>query len=836
LRLIASVGVDCQAGNIPRIDSKYAAAKALVSGELLLVDGPASPSTSVKAGKQVVIKSLIYIPVRHETQVVGVLSIGSEDADAFRPETSSVLTAYAQALGALLQSGSAFSGERLESAVEASVETNSAENSRQAIDARFRAVVAQSPHMVFVSRLDHFRFVEVNDRACEHYGYSREEFLEMEIFDIEIEPPLREQVRSLYDSTLPGQEVEVFGTNKRKDETTFPAHVRFAKLDDVLAMANVRDISEVKIAEDSLRVSEARSDALLEEAPQMVVADASGVIIRVNRQLEVQFGYSREELIGSKVEVLIPESTRPNHAALRAGYAENPTSRLMGEGLRLSGLRKDGSEFPVEIGLSSIESSDGRLTLAHVMDATQRRELEEILTATGEQLGDQLEARDAEIELVERVARIFTSTLDISQVFAEFAEEAKNLVDFDQITIVVIDYATESLFVNRYLRAGFLAGEPRVVFDLKGSQTEQLLLTGKTIIRDSLDVDNGFYTDRYFQGVGLRSTILTPLVYNDQTIGSVLLASNQPGSFGPREQRILERLAHRIAPAVENSRLYEESISRTAELECLLDLAEILGRTQPYEEKVYSVLEQMVRVVDGFSAHFRVYDPDNDELVLAASAGTQDEPGFIRPERMESGSTVYYSFKQGSPLVVADYFKDSKALPAFGEMGDRSVVFLPIGVGGKPVAVMTVDSNELNHFTPERVRLLTAVSEGLGTLMENANLHEELQAGTEEMAMVDRVADIVNSSLSLDEICKRYATEVNMLVDFHNANLTLIDDQKIDSALYFLRPKTLRRTWTLPHGLWRESRWRKSKKQAKHWSERTSLQAIYFPRMRPGSR
>ena len=786
LQLIASAGVDWPAANDLLIASDDAAAKAFASGELVLADGSASPLTNGLSREQSVIRSLIHIPVKDDTQVVGVLSIGSEYADALQPETSSVLTAYAQALGVLLQSDSALNAERPDSAAETSL-GNRVENSQQAIDSRFRAVIAQSPDMVFVSRLDDFRFVEVNDRACEHYGYSREEFLEMEIFDIEIEPPLREQVKSLYDSTLPGQEVEVFGTNKRKDGTTFPVHVRFAKMDDALAIANVRDISDVKIAEDSLKDSEAKSNALLEEAPHgIIVADANGVILRVNRQLEVQFGYSREELIGSKVEVLIPDSTRPKHSALRMGYAENPTSRLMGEGLRLSGLRKDGSEFPVEIGLSSIESSDGRLTLAHVMDDTQRRELEDFLTTTGEQLGDQLEAREAEMDLVERVARIFTSSLDINQVLAEFAEEAKNLVDFNQITIIAIDYATESLVVNRYLRAGSMANEPRVIYDLKGSQTEQVLLTGKTIIRELHDVDSGVYTDRYLRGVGLRSTILTPLVYNDRTIGTVLLARDQPESYGPREQRILERLAHQIAPAVENSRLYEESVSRTAKLECLLNLAEILGRAQSYEEKVFSVLEQMVQVVDAYSAHFRVYDPDTEELVMTASAGAVDNPNFPRPVRMGPGSLIYESFIQGRPLVIPNYRKDPRSLPSFRERGDRSVVLLPIGVGGEPVAIMAVDSNELDYFTPERVRLLTAVSEGLGTLMENASLQHELQAGTEEMAMVDRVADIVNSSLSLEEVCKRYTTEVKTLVDFHNANLSIIDDQTDRLSVIFL--------------------------------------------------
>ncbi len=101
---------------------------------------------------------------------------------------------------------------------------------------------------MFVSRIDDFQFTNVNQRAIDNYGYSREEFLQMQIFDIEVVKPLREEVRKLYDATPAGKVIEVDGINKRKDGSIFPVQVRFCKLDDEYAVANVRDITQQKQA------------------------------------------------------------------------------------------------------------------------------------------------------------------------------------------------------------------------------------------------------------------------------------------------------------------------------------------------------------------------------------------------------------------------------------------------------------------------------------------------------------------------------------------------------------------------------------------------------------
>ncbi len=122
---------------------------------------------------------------------------------------------------------------------------------------------------------------------------------------------------------------------------------------------------------------EHRFRALLESAPDaMVVADPTGLIAFVNAQAERLFGYARTELIGQPVETLIPQRFRHQHVQHRAGYVDAPKVRSMGSGRELFGIRKDGSEFPVEVSLSPVATEDGVLVSSAIRDITERRSAE----------------------------------------------------------------------------------------------------------------------------------------------------------------------------------------------------------------------------------------------------------------------------------------------------------------------------------------------------------------------------------------------------------------------------------------------------------------------------
>jgi len=184
------------------------------------------------------------------------------------------------------------------------------------------------------------------------------------------------------------------------------------------------DITHHKQAEIAVQKSDATVQALLDSATQAIVAvtQAEKFVI-VNASTERMFGYTREELLGQGLEVLVPEASRARHTAYHATYFARPQRRPMGSGLELHGRRKDGTVFPVEIGLSTIATTEGLLGVAFVTDITERKRLDALLRQREQEVETLLDNSPDVIVRVDREAR-YRYVNSIAASVAGFPREA----------------------------------------------------------------------------------------------------------------------------------------------------------------------------------------------------------------------------------------------------------------------------------------------------------------------------------------------------------------------------------------------------------------------------
>jgi len=296
--------------------------------------------------------------------------------------------------------------------------------------AKYRGLLEAAPDaMVVVNQSGDI--VLLNVRAEKEFGYRRDELLGQQVKTIIpkgfAERLIADGTRSTAEALAQqiGTGIELNG--RRKDGSEFPIEIMLSPLESaegILVTAAIRDISVRKATEKHLGQMEGRYRGLLEAAPDaMVVVNPGGDIVLLNVQAEKQFGYRRDELVGQKVKNIIPEGFAERLVADGLRSDADALAQQIGTGIELNGRRKDGSEFPIEIMLSPLESAEGILVTAAIRDISVRRAADSHLAQMEGRYRGLLEAAPDAMVVVNRRGEIVLLNVQAERQFGYHRDE-----------------------------------------------------------------------------------------------------------------------------------------------------------------------------------------------------------------------------------------------------------------------------------------------------------------------------------------------------------------------------------------------------------------------------
>lgn len=514
-------------------------------------------------------------------------------------------------------------------------------------------------------------------------------------------------------------------------------------------------------------VSETMFSRFVKSAPVgLVLCERDGRITLVNPRIEEEFGYGAEELLGRPIEVLLPERLRDTHVVARERYATDPRPRSVA-GRELTGRRKDGSEFPVEVGLSSYGEGDDLVLSAIVIDISERKAAEAEIRRSAERL-----------EILHQIDRAILASASIDEVVGSALERIHDLVGAERAAFVWFDLDER---VGVYLGAieesdvGLPAGRTRIpledfpsfTLDPKGPSTYLIDLQEWPERSPLMEIA---------RRAGLRSVVAATIVQEGRVVGDLIASSTRPSAFSEGDRTAIEEVASLLSIAVRQVQLREELASRAVTLEAReRQQAAVarLGLLALEESDLGVVFHEATRAVAETLgvplAKVLELLPDEDALVLRAGVGWSN--GEVGRTTVPAGadSQAGFTLTSGWPVVVEDLateirFHGPRLLTDHDVVSGLSVI---IGAPSAPWGVLGAHTRERRAFSVEDVHFLVAVAEVLGAAVERARARDEIVRRTRRLeglreidaqmlsaaspvAVAEAVLDVIHRQISCD--------------------------------------------------------------------------------------
>ncbi len=473
-------------------------------------------------------------------------------------------------------------------------------------------------------------------------------------------------------------------------------------------------------------------EAFLESAPNgVVLCDRDGHITLVNARLEMDFGYRAEELVGMSIEVLLPDRFRQLHAGHRARFVADPQTRPVA-GRELTGRRKDGSEFPVEVGLSYFGEGDDAVLSAVVVDISERKAAEAEVRRSAERL-EALHEIDREILGSASIEGLAGSALGRIRDFLGAERAAFVWFDHDEGVGVYVGAVQEPVLGPPAGARIPLEDFPPFALDPQGPPTYLFDLQEWPERSPLLD---------RLRAAGVRSVVAATLVPDDSVVGALFVSSSRPGAFAEPDRKVLEEVVPQLAVAMQHVRLRDELGRKAATLEArarqqaaVARLGLVALEQSSLDVVLHEAARTLAETLEVPLAKVMELLPSGDAFHLRAGVGWSE--GEVGRVTVPAGadSQAGYTVMSGWPVVVEDLatetrFRGPRLLTDHGVVSGLSAI---IGTPAAPWGVLAAHSRERREFTPEDVDFLMGITGVLGAAVDRTRAHEEVYVRTRRL-------------------------------------------------------------------------------------------------------
>lgn len=680
------------------------------------------------------------------------------------------------------------------------------EKSLRDSEARYRTLFDNIADPIFIFDNGTKHFLDCNRVALEVYGYTLEELRSMTPRDLhpsEEQAKVEQNIDDLED-VAPHYYTHVTKTGKRlqveihTDELEYQGRQAWVSI--------VRDVTERRQADKALRESESRIRSIVDSALDAVISmDGEGLITGWNPQATAIFGWSHEEVMGQSLsDLIIPERHREAHKAGLKRFLVTGEGPVLNSRIEIEALRRDGSEIPVELTISSLHSGDSFTFNAFVRDITVRKQAE----VETERLLAEQQRRAVQLHTAAEVSHAASSVLEPEELLKQTVDLVRDRFDLYYVGLFLVEEGDRDIRERRrwaVLRAGTgEAGRAMI------SREHKLAVDNTSMIgfcinnrRARIAVDVGEEAVRFDNPFlpETRSELALPLISRDKVLGAMSVQSTQEAAFSDADVVILRTMADQVANAIVNVTLLnqtQEVLAETEEqarrLSLLSEMIAELNRAADVQE-IYRIVGRRVgAIVPANHTSIAILTEPGDTVEVLVLQSEQST--FSEGAHMSVAGTAIGKAIREKQVVIASDLKASRYNESvqLAKQGLNSMMVAPLIAGRETIGTLILGSPQLNAYSDRDEQIVLQVVSILAASIQNQRLFEQTHAAlsdTETQARRLRLINEMDEQLSrardVDAVLKAVARFTPRIVVSDRVSVALLEDTRSSFELFALQ-------------------------------------------------